>query len=124
MHKQRFAMRDGFTVTAADIRNGSFIADRFAQSFTGTAGRIWRQAILINASQDKLAKLAHQKKVAHQSWRARWLGELFSIAGLTLLICMVYLFLNAATRGYYTWSLRIASVVLVMAGILLVFILN
>jgi hypothetical protein len=121
MHKQRFAVGDGFTVTAADIRNGSFIADRFAQSFAGTAGRIWRQAILINASQDKLAELAHQKKIARQSWRTRWIRELISVVGIMLLICVVYLFLNAATRGYYTWSLRIAAVVLVLAGILLVF---
>ncbi|GAH75299.1 unnamed protein product, partial [marine sediment metagenome] len=124
MHKQRFAVGGGFTVNGADIRNGSFVADRFAQSFDGTAGRIWRQAILINASQDKLAELARQKKTARQSWRARWVRELISIVGITVLICMVYLFLNAATRGYYTWSLRIAAVVLVLAGILLVFTLS
>lgn len=124
MHKQRFAVGGGFTVNGADIRNGSFIADRFAQSFAGTAGRIWRQAILINASQDKLAELARQKETARQSWRAKWVRELISIVGTTILICLVYLFLNAATRGYYTWSLRIAAVVLVLAGILLVFTLS
>jgi len=124
MHKQRFAVRGRFTVTNADIRNNSFIADRFAQSFAGTAGRIWRQAILINASQDKLADLAKQKILARQSWRTRWIREILSIVGITILICVVYLFLNAATRGYYTWSLRIAAVVLVLTGILLIFTLS
>jgi len=124
MHKQRFAVGGGFTVTDADIRNNSFLADRFAQSFAGTAGRIWRQAILINASQDKLTELAKQKMLARQSWRTRWIRELLSIVGITILICVVYLFLNAATRGYYTWSLRIAAVVLVLAGILLIFTLS
>ncbi len=124
MHKQRFAVRGGFTVTDADIRNNSLLADRFVQSFAGTAGRIWRQAILINASQDKLTELAKQKMLARQSWRTRWIRELLSIIGITILICVVYLFLNAATRGYYTWSLRIAAVVLVLAGILLIFTLS
>ena len=112
--------RSGFTINPADIRTGGFIADKFVQSFDGAVGRIWRQAILINASQNKLAELAHRKKIARQSWRARWARELISIVGLTVLICVVYLFLNAATRGYYTWSLRIVAVVLVLAGILLV----
>ena len=112
--------RSGFTINPADIRSGDFIADKFAQSFDGAAGRIWRQAILINASQDKLAKLVSQKMITWQSWRVRWIRELISIVGITILICVVYLFLNAATRGYYTWSLRIAAVVLVLAGILLV----
>ena len=124
MHKQRFAVRGGFTVTDADIRNNSLLADRFAQSFAGTAGRIWRQAILINASQDKLTELVKQKMLARQSWRTKWIRELLSIVGITILICVVYLFLNAATRGYYTWSLRIAAVVLVLVGILLVFTLS
>ena len=111
----------GFTVNPIDLRSGGFIADKFVQSFDGAAGRIWRQAILIDASQDKLARLAHQKQIAHQSWRTRWLREIASVFGLALLICVVYLFLNAATRGYYTWSLRIAAVVLIAAVILLMF---
>jgi len=124
MPRQRFGAKGEITVTGADIGNNSFIADKFAQSFDGTAGRIWRQAILINASQDKLAALASQKKLAHQSWRTTWIHELVSVAGMAILICVVYLFLNAATRGYYTWSLRIAAVVLVLAGIWMVFILS
>jgi len=44
----------------------------------------------------------------------------FSLAALVVLICVVYGFLNAATRGYYTWSLRIAAVVLVVVGMILV----
>jgi len=38
---------------------------------------------------------------------------------LLALITVVYAFLNAATRGYYTWSLRIAGIVLAAAVIIL-----
>jgi hypothetical protein len=124
MPRQGHAIGPGPTVTAADIRNGNFIVDRFAQSFAGTAGRIWRQAILINASQDKLTNLARQKTIIRQSWRASFLRDLFSIVGILIVICVVYLFLNAATKGYYTWSLRIAAVVLVLLGISLLLMLS
>jgi hypothetical protein len=36
------------------------------------------------------------------------------------LICVVYLFLNAATRGYYAWSLRIALIIVLGIGVLVV----
>jgi hypothetical protein len=35
------------------------------------------------------------------------------------LVCLVYLFLNAATRGYYVWSLRVAAVVLIAVAVAL-----
>jgi hypothetical protein len=53
--------------------------------------------------------------------RVTWAKMLGSIAGLLALIVVVYLFLNAATKGYYAWSLRIAGVVL--AGVVILFFL-
>ena len=42
----------------ADVLHGGFIVDRFAQSFEGSAGKIWRQAVLLDVSGPKLAQLA------------------------------------------------------------------
>ena len=42
-----------------------------------------------------------------------------SVIGLLVLITAVYAFLNAATKGYYAWSLRIAGIVLAAAIIIL-----
>jgi hypothetical protein len=42
-----------------------------------------------------------------------------SVVGLLALITVVYVFLNAATKGYYVWSLRIAGIVLAAAVIIL-----
>jgi len=120
-YKHRFTMEKGFTVTDADIRNRSLIQDRFAQSFSGASSRIWREAILINASPEKLAELAKYKILTQRSWRTKWIRECISAAGIMILLYAVYLFLNAATRGYYTWSLRIVAVILILAGIWLVF---
>jgi len=106
-------------VNSADILEGGFILDRFVQSFEGTAGRIWRQALLIDASAEKLKKLAQRKAVVARDRRLTWARMFFSIIGLIVLITVVYAFLNAATKGYYTWSLRIAGVVFALVVIIL-----
>ena len=104
----------------ADIQAGNVIVDRFAQSFQGTAGPIWRQALLLDASPDKLSQLQHADTARRAGQRRGWLGRFASLAGVLALICVVYLFLNAATKGYYTWALRIAAFVLIVTAALVV----
>lgn len=103
-------------VSSAELLEGDFIVDRFVQSFDGTAGKIWRQALLVDASPDKLRHLAAQKAAQARVAKRTWAGMLFSVGGLLVLIIAVYAFLNAATRGYYVWSLRIAGIVLALIG--------
>jgi hypothetical protein len=102
-----------------DILEGDFILDRFVQSFKGTAGRIWRQAFLIDASAEKLAELARRKAVMTRAKKMSWARMFFSIVGLLVLITVVYAFLNAATKGYYVWSLRIAGIILALITIII-----
>jgi hypothetical protein len=106
-------------VNSADILEGDFILDRFAQSFEGTAGSIWRQALLIDTSTDKLTQLAHQKALTARARKMSWAKMFLSIFGLLILITVVYAFLNAATKGYYVWSLRVAGIVLALIAIIL-----
>jgi len=106
-------------VNSTDILDGGFILDRFVQSFEGSAGKIWRQALLVDASAEKLKKLAQRKAVIARARKKDFAGMFFSIVGLILLITVVYAFLNAATKGYYAWSLRVAGVVLAMVVIIL-----
>lgn len=106
-------------VTSNDILEGDFIVDRFAQSFDGRAGKIWRQALLIDASVGKLEDLAHHKTAVARAVKWSWARMIGSVVGLLTLITVVYVFLNAATRGYYTWSLRIAGILLAAAVIIL-----
>ncbi len=106
-------------VTANDVLEGDFIVDRFAQNFDGRAGKIWRQALLLDASIGKLEKLAHHKAAVAKAVKWTWARMLGSVFGLLVLITVVYAFLNAATKGYYAWSLRIAGAVLAVAVIIL-----
>jgi hypothetical protein len=104
-------------VNSADILEGDFIIDRFTQGFEGTAGRIWRQALLIDVSTEKLTKLARKKAAMMRATKKTWTRLSFSVFGLIILITVVYAFLNAATKGYYVWSLRITGMVLFLVVI-------
>jgi hypothetical protein len=106
-------------VNFTDILEGDFILDRFVQSFKGTAGKIWRQALLIDTSVEKLAELARHKAVRTRARKMSWARMFFSIVGLLVLITVVYAFLNAATKGYYVWSLRIAGIILALITIII-----
>ncbi|MGB2865574.1 MAG: hypothetical protein WBC05_19745 [Sedimentisphaerales bacterium] len=106
-------------VNSADILEGGFILDRFVQSFQGTAGKIWRQALLVDASAEKLKNLAQRKAIIARARKRSFAGMFFSIIGLIVLITVVYVFLNAATKGYYVWSLRIAGFVFALVVIII-----
>ena len=106
-------------VNSTDILDGNFIMDRFVQSFEGTAGKIWRQALLVDVSTEKLKNLAQRKAVIALARKTGFARMFFSILGLIVLITVVYAFLNAATKGYYVWSLRIAGVVFAFVVIIL-----
>jgi hypothetical protein len=106
-------------VNSTDILDGNFILDRFVQSFEGAAGKIWRQALLVDVSVEKLKNLARRKAIIARARKTSFARMLFSIVGLIVLITVVYAFLNAATKGYYAWSLRIAGIVFALVVIIL-----
>jgi hypothetical protein len=111
----------GLKITPDDLLQANMVVDRFVQSFDGSTSKIWRQATLIDVSQNVLKMLAKRKLAQIHTVRVTWAKMLGSMAGLIALIVVVYLFLNAATKGYYAWSLRIAGVVL--AGVVIFFFL-
>jgi hypothetical protein len=106
-------------VNSTDILEGNFILDRFVQSFEGSTGKIWRQALLVDISAEKLKNLARRKAIIATVRKRHFAGMFFSVLGLIVLITVVYAFLNAATKGYYTWSLRIAGAVFALVLIIL-----
>lgn len=102
------------------LNQGEWLADRFVQKFNRPYGPVWREALLINAS-PKVMEVLKQKNLAQVAEvRKSWTYHLLSLGGILGVICILYLFLNAATRGYYVWSLRIATIVLGLIGLAMV----
>ena len=87
----------------------NLLTDRFTQSFDRPYGTVWREAVLVDASPKRVEEIARslvqgvQSRVVHS--RTTWL----SFFGLGGLVFGTYLFLNMATKGYYTWALRLAA---------------
>ena len=108
------ALTVDFHVTPQDLETAEIVEDSFAQSFQGTVGKIWRHALLLDCSTDKLVGLRQtkikQSRRAHLTF-ARLAG---SALGLAFLIFILYIFLNAATKGYYTIALRSAALLLIL----------
>jgi len=101
-----------------ELRRGRLVADRFVQRFRRSYGERWREAILVETSDGNITRLAqacmgqvNARAVQREAARTAWTRTALKVAGLTVLICLLYLFLNAATKGYYAWSLRAAAVV-------------
>ncbi|HNY79938.1 MAG: hypothetical protein RBS72_07620 [Sedimentisphaerales bacterium] len=113
--------RSPLTVSSQDVQEGGFILDQFVQSFDGSAGKIWRHAMLIDASAEKLAWLQSRKAAEVHGERVTWARMILSALGVLIVIVVTYLFLNMATKGYYEWTLRIAGTVLAIAGIIAIF---
>jgi hypothetical protein len=101
-----------FHLENKDIFESGIIADKFVQSFDGSAGKIWREAILLDVSPDKLNRLAANIAGTSRVKINQWVKTILSIAGLFILITIVYAFLNAATRGYYSLTLKIIGIIL------------
>ena len=119
--KNELSFNRSLTFSPDDIPGG-MIVDKFVQGFDGSVSKIWRQATLLDVSPEKLNLLANSIVTRRRVMQETTWKTIFSIAGLFVLITIVYAFLNAATRGYYSWSLRIIGVIL--AAIFLIIILN
>ena len=106
------------------LQDGTFVQDRFLQCFSRPYGKLWRESLLINADEGPVARVSHSvaQHRATRTVRARrsWLTKAGSMAALGLLIVVVYLLLNAATKGYYVWSLRILGGGLLAAGTIVI----
>ncbi|MFC1652161.1 hypothetical protein ACFL3F_00435 [Planctomycetota bacterium] len=102
-------------VSWKDLEKHAIVLDRFVQSLRGTAGPIWRQAILLDISPNKVESIKQSHRVLLRKTHTTWLSIAASTAGLILVIFLAYIFLNAATRGYYTLALRVATAAIVLA---------
>lgn len=111
-----------------ELRRGTLVADRFAQRYARPYGDVWRSYLLVNASPkvvDPLALRIGTQVAGQETARvSRGLRGVLSLAGLAVLVLVVYLLLNAATKGYYAGVLRLVAILLAGAGTLLLVVVS
>ena len=99
---------------------GQIVTDRFPQKFERPYGSLYRESLLIDASDDQLDPLAGDIRASLDAERQSRLGGLASAAAVLLVTYALYRFANAFTRGYFTWSLRTAAAVVAAGAVVLI----
>ncbi len=104
-----------------DLQANQLVADQFTQSLRTSTARVWRHAVLLNLDPHRMQNLLAQKTREIRRTHKTWAHDLMSLAGLALVVLILYIFLNAATKGYYAWSLRVIALVTIVGIVVVVF---
>ena len=125
----RILVSEAFIVTHINsaLSNRHHIEDSFAQRLESTSGEVWKAWVLAEASPENVDALASYVSEAaraqaaatkaRQAEQARGWG---SVAGFLGVILLLYMLINALTKGYFLWRLRAAALLLSIVGILIV----
>jgi hypothetical protein len=107
------------------LKPNDIIVDRFVQSFSRPYGTVYSAAWLLDSSPDKIRTLAtaaykfnYTITAARAAKTKQAESTLLQVLGFLAVVVVLYWFLNAATKGYFTWQLRIGAVLLTLAGTL------
>jgi hypothetical protein len=100
----------------AAVAGGRFVADRLTRRFHRDYGDVWYDAVLVDASPANLQALADETAGLARARRASFVARVASGAAMVAVIFIIYVVVNAFTRGYFVWRLRAATaLVLVVA---------
>ena len=98
------------SVQLSDLQEYGLIADEYAQRLQGLGGPIWRAAVLLDVSPQRLQQLGRDKTVVIRNVRKKWVYHIFSLVGMILLIGVLSMLVNALTKGYYTTVIGIVAI--------------
>lgn len=107
--------------TPQDLQAHNLIVDQFSQSLRTSTARVWRHAVLLNLRPQAMDSLLRQKTRQIQQVHRTWAKDILSLAGLALVVLILYIFLNAATKGYYAWSLRVIALITIVGVVVVLF---
>jgi hypothetical protein len=121
----------GFRIAAPNLRqflhdsvlSGRYnlVKDEYLEQTVRPYADIWRCTLLIDASPANIDRLAADYRAAAAVTARQNAMTFGSLAGLCGVLVLLYLFLNAVTRGYYAWKLRAAALMLAIVAVLTIF---
>ncbi len=104
---------------AAELKAGRLIRDRYSARSKKPYGEVWSGAVLVDASDAALRRIAADDAAFERGQRVARVGRAAMVAGLCAAILLVYALLNAVTRGYFRGPLRFGTAVC-MLGVVLI----
>jgi hypothetical protein len=102
------------------VLSGQVVEDQFVQSFQHSYGKTWRAGLLLDVSPTRMDPMRQSltREIGSDHQRSR--SSAFAVVGIAAVISLLYLFLNAATRGYFRSSLQWGAVAILVIGALMV----
>ena len=107
-------IRVGAAIGEAAAPHGA--ADRFVQRIDHPYGSTWQASILVSTTDESLSALSPQIANMVRQQEKQSITTFAAISILTIVIIGLYLFLNGVTKGYFSWRLRAAALVLLLIG--------
>lgn len=104
----------------SQLEGDRLVHDRFPQKYERPYGSLYREAVLIDASDSQLDRLAQEMRWSMEARRESRAKGFVSAIAVLLVTYALYRFANAFTRGYFTWSLRTAAAVVAAGAVMLV----
>jgi len=101
------------------MKADDLVVDQFAQRFARPYGDVWSASILAEVSSRRLDALAHQYAAQVQISHVHRVRAIAAGGALIVALWLLYTAANAVTRGYYAARLRVATVFLAAAGLLI-----
>jgi len=109
-----------------ELLHRRFFKEEFVQKLQmpATGQSVYHAGILVDASSPQLQKLQSTiiDDLHRSNARVRRFGG--GVAGMGVVICLVYLFLNWATRGYFQMNLRLGAFLVLIAGVMLMMLIG
>src|SRR5205085_6122740 len=109
-----------------ELEARKFIKENFIQRLRMpiTTEATYRAGVLVDASSNQLEQL--RGSVVPEFHRHNTRVQRFGggLVGMGVLICLLYLFLNRATRGYFQMNLRLAATMGLVHGVLLIWLVT
>jgi hypothetical protein len=101
----------------AALAGERFVADRLTRRFHREYGDVWHEAILVDASPANLQALADETAGLVRARRASFIARVASGAAMVAVIFIVYVVVNAFTKGYFVWRLRAATALILVVAL-------
>jgi hypothetical protein len=111
---------------AQELLHRRFFKEEFVQKLhlPATGQSVYHAGILVDVGSPQLQKLQSSiiDDLHRSNARVRRFGG--GVVGMGVVICLVYLFLNWATRGYFQMNLRLAAFLVLIAGVMLMMLIG
>jgi hypothetical protein len=101
------------------IAAGGLVTDAFPERFDRPYGTVWTESVLLDASPQKLDSFLAGYDSAWRDRQRRLSIMRASAAGLVTAAWLMYIFLNAVTKGYFTTHLRLGAAAVTAAALIL-----